>query len=173
MSLDNIDIINQAREGNRDAFVLLFEELKNNLAVIALTILKNKSDVDDALQDTCLSAYTSISRLKKPEYFKTWITRILINHCYKIKREQKNVVYLDEDISIMTGMSLTTEETDLLEMIDKLSDKDKNILLLRYFNDMKMEEMARVLHCSVSTVKSRLYRATEKLKVLSRGEYVG
>lgn len=169
----DIDIINLAKCGDKNAYIALFEEVKNNLYTVALAILKNNTDVEDALQETCLSAYTSICKLTNPEYFKTWITRILINHCIKIKRKQNQFTALDYQHLEEVKNSLSYEGIDLWNAIDKLTEKDKKIILLRYFNDMKIEEIARVLQCSLSTVKSRLYRANDKLKVIMRGEHVG
>lgn len=67
--MDPVGLVNQAKGGGKDAFIFLFENIKKSLFIIALSILKNESDVEDTLQDTCIFAYTSLSKLSKPDYF--------------------------------------------------------------------------------------------------------
>ena len=82
-------LIRRAQKGDTDAFVTLIERNKKSLYKIAKSYLKNEEDIADVIQDTILSAYEHIKELRKTAYFRTWITRILINHCNDLRKQQK------------------------------------------------------------------------------------
>ena len=81
--------INRAIKGDQEAFVQLIQEHTQGMYKVARSILGNEEDVADAMQDTIVACYEKIGTLKKPQYFKTWLTRILINNCNDILRTKK------------------------------------------------------------------------------------
>ena len=85
-------LIRRAQKGDTDAFVTLIERNKKSLYKIAKSYLKNEEDIADVIQDTILSAYEHIKELRKTAYFRTWITRILINHCNDLRKQQKRFI---------------------------------------------------------------------------------
>ena len=89
-------LIKRAQKHDTDAFIQLIDEYKTALYKVAKTYLKNEEDVADAIQDTILSAYEHIGELKTVSYFKTWLTRILINHCTDVVRRQKRTVSMEQ-----------------------------------------------------------------------------
>ena len=87
------ELVQRAKDGDKEAFTELVLRLENNMYKIAKIRLDNESNVEDAVQETILEAFKSIKKLKQNEYFKTWIVRILINKCNKIyKKTRKNNV---------------------------------------------------------------------------------
>ena len=97
-------LVKRAQKQDMEAFVHLIEKNKTNLYKVAKSYLGNEEDVADAIQDTVLSAYEHIQELKNAAYFKTWITRILINHCKDLLKQNKRCTVSDE-------MILTVEAT--------------------------------------------------------------
>ena len=97
-------LVKQAQRGDADAFVALIEKYKMDLYKVAKACLKNEEDVADVMQETTLSAWEHIGELKKAAYFKTWLTRILINNCNNVLRERKRCI-ATEDFS-MQGIDL-------------------------------------------------------------------
>lgn len=91
-----IQLVKRSISGDADAFLELME--KNSLAMykVARGILDNDEDAADAMQDTILTCFEKIHTLKNPEYFKTWMIRILINECNKIHRHYKNFSRAEE-----------------------------------------------------------------------------
>ena len=91
-----IQLVKRSISGDADAFLELME--KNSLAMykVARGILDNDEDAADAIQDTILTCFEKIHTLKNPEYFKTWMIRILINECNKIHRHYKNFSRAEE-----------------------------------------------------------------------------
>ena len=82
-------LIRKARHGDAEAFIQLMEDNKESMKRIAYAYLKQDEDAADAIQDTILDAFEHIHKLRKEEYFKTWLTRILINNCTRIYRQNK------------------------------------------------------------------------------------
>jgi len=87
--LDIAGEVKKAKKGNKDSFINLINYCEASLYRISSAILKKDEECVDAIQEAILKAYYSIHKLKEPSYFKTWITRILINECYKILNNKK------------------------------------------------------------------------------------
>lgn len=92
------EIMTKVQNGNKEAFSELILSVRSSLYKTAKSKLKNEEDVKDAVQTTILKAYTNIGELKEAKYFKTWITRILINECNIMYRNnEKNIKIVEEN----------------------------------------------------------------------------
>ena len=158
----NMLLIKRAPKHDTDAFIQLIEEYKTALYKVAKTYLKNEEDVADVIQGTILSAYEHIGELKTVSYFKTWLIRILINHCTDVVRQQKRVVSM-EQAEEQTGTFLESDY-EFYELIRELPEKDRTIFLLYYGECFNAREIAELLGWNENTVKSRLQRGRKKLK---------
>lgn len=169
------DLVKKAQKGDDNAFVELFSLYKENLYKIAFMYLKNEQDALDAINDTVYKAYINIKKIKNPDLFKTWITRILINSAIDKLKKAKNVIYIDdyrevENLSISESELVLDAKFDLFNAIDNLDIKFKNIIILRYFQDMTISEIAALLKMPEGTVKVYLHRGLKKMKSeLSKG----
>ena len=90
------NMVKKARQKDPDAFTELMQFYLKDMYRVAIAILLNDEDAADAIQDTILVCWEKINTIKKPQYFKTWMTRILINHCYKIRNRAKMAGTLGE-----------------------------------------------------------------------------
>ncbi len=158
----NMLLIKRAQKHDTDAFIQLIEEYKTALYKVAKTYLKNEEDVADVIQGTILSAYEHIGELKTVSYFKTWLIRILINHCTDVVRQQKRIVSM-EQAEEQTGTFLESDY-EFYELIRELPEKDRTIFLLYYGECFNAREIAELLGWNENTVKSRLQRGRKKLK---------
>ena len=156
-------LVKQAQRGDPDAFIELIEKYKKDLYKTAKAYLKREEDVADAMQDTILSAWEHIGDLRKAAYFKTWLTRILINHCNDILSERKRCM-LTEGIAAEADTRAEQSDTDFYEMISCLPEKYRSIFLLYYGQGFKAREIAEILDINENTVKSRLKRGRLVLK---------
>lgn len=152
-----------AIEGDKEAFNCLIEENLKSLYIVARGILNNEHDIEDAFQTTIVKSYESIGNLKNEEYFKTWITRILINECNNIIRKNKKIVYMEEAQIHEEGYEDTAKNLDLIQAINSLSDDLRLTTWMFYFKDMSIEDISNTLGIAKGTVKSRLNRSREKL----------
>lgn len=152
----------------RELFEQEYQKYENSLFLVAVAYLHNTEDAKDAVQEAALSAYKSIDQLRQWEYFKTWLTRIVINKCKNILRAQKYTEELTDQLNVFC--SIPTADMEILDSICRM-DKAKSIFItLRFYNDMTYEEVAKTLGQPVSTVKFRTKRALAELKTFLEGD---
>lgn len=172
-----MSIITQIKNGDEQAFAELIEQYKLPIYKTAKSILKDEDDVCDAIQDTALSIYKNIPNLKNEEYFKTWVIRITINKCYDILKKHKlnneKMLRAQEDVSeLHTNFDNNVIlQTDLQTTLELLEEDLKIVTVLYYYNDLSISEISDILNIPKGTVKSRVFRAREKLyEILSKEE---
>ena len=110
-----------AIKGDKEAFVYLINEYRLSLYRIAKGILKDDYRVEDAISNTIIKAFENIKKLKKAEYFKTWLIRILINECNSILKKEKRILYLEDSVKEEAYIDLY-ENIDLINAIETLDD---------------------------------------------------
>lgn len=145
------------------------EENQDKLYRIAFSYVKNEDLALDIVQESIEKALRNIKTLKHEEYVKTWFYRILINESLGYIRRNKNTTLCQvENLkdNIEWNDNITIEGIDLYNNIGKLKEKLRTVIILRFFEDLKIEEIARITKTSPNTVKSRLYKGLEELKKL-------
>ena len=151
-------------------FTELLEENKLKFYKTAKIILKNDDNVYDALQDALLSMYQNYNTLKDKKLFSTWGTRIVINKCYDFLRKRKNnIIDLEEtienDIKISSYDEYDIDKYGIKQAMEKfLSEDQKLVITLFYYDDYSLKEIANILNIPEGTVKSRLSKARDILK---------
>jgi len=161
-----------AIRGDEKAFEYLMNINKEGLYRTAFAYVKNEQDALDILQETVCKAYTSIDKLKEPKYFKTWLTRILINNAINFIEKAKKVVYITDVMPNCYENNIVDEKLDILSSIEKLEEKYKRIIVLKYFQDLTITEISEVLDCPPGTVKTYLNKALNKLRLFMNEEIV-
>lgn len=163
-----------AKNGDKEAYKRLIELNKKYLFNIAISILKNEEDVGDAISETIIKAYENIRNLREPKFFKTWITRILINESKKLLNSQAKVVSIEdwqEQNQIKQERENKEEILDLRDALSMLPKEQYSVIMLFYYNDLKVEEVAEILSIPSGTVKSRLSVARQRLyEILGQGK---
>lgn len=120
----------------------------------------------DIVQEAVYKAYVKKNNLKQPEYFMTWITRILINCAIDFLKKSKKITNFDENFNEADENKVTPEEIiDLYSALKDLDERSKTIVVLRYFEDMTLKDISNVLDLPLSTTKTILYRTLSELKI--------
>lgn len=165
--MDTNGKIKLAQKGDDNAFYELLSERKSQLYKTAFAYVKNKEDALDIVSDTVYKAYISIKNLKEPNFFNTWLTRILINNSLDSINKKSRALPLKENISSDTRITSKDDEQiiDLKVAVDKLPCKYKTIVILKYFQDMTLVEIAKILQCPLGTVKTNLHKALGELRL--------
>ncbi len=127
---------------------------------IAWTILQNDADCQDAVQDALLKAWANLSKLKNDGFFRTWLTRILINSCHDILRKNRRTVLMDQ----VQAQGKEFPDLALAQAMEKLPEKYRLPLTLFYSEHMTLAETAEVLCLPASTVQSRIRRGIAHLR---------
>ncbi|WP_207647693.1 sigma-70 family RNA polymerase sigma factor [Clostridium frigidicarnis] len=170
MSLDFENEVILAIKGNKDSFAKVIKNLELSMYRVSKAILKSDNDCADAIQETILKSYKAITTLKHPEFFKTWIIRILINECKKINI-QKNKVIPMEDVIIEKSFNNFEENLLIQDTLNLLENDLKDVVLLYYIEDLSVKDISDILNIPKGTVKSRLSRARTKLAIILRKDF--
>ena len=121
-------LVKRAKRHDSNAFVELMESQKLTMYKVARSYLRSDDDIADAIQETILTCYEKLDSLENEQFFKTWLIRILINHCTDVVRQQKRVVSM-EQAEEQTGTFLESDY-EFYELIRELPEKDRTIFLL-------------------------------------------
>ncbi len=163
--------MNRRMEAETERFLLEhYEEFYR----LAYGYVKTEQDALDVVQESAYKAIRDCGKIQNPEYLKTWICRIVINTSVDLLRKKKKEFphALDQEPELADERDefSSCEQIDVKELLDRLEEKEKAVIMLRYFHDMKLEEIAQVLGENVNTVKARLYRTLRKLRVVLEEE---
>lgn len=166
--------IKKAIAGDKIAFAEIIKRNKIYLYKTAYMYIKNEDKALDILHETISKALANIHKLKNPDYFKTWITRILINSAIDMNQKHSKIEELNEAstiIDIKNSISLE-EKLDLYHAVDLLNDRYKTVIIMKYFNDMKIKEISEVMILPENTVKTYLNRAKTALRYILKEGYL-
>ena len=138
---------------------------------LAMSYVKNRDAALDVVQEAIVKALSKVDTVREPAYLKTWFYRILINEAMNHFRRNRNLVSLEEVMADRAAEPRDPgERLDLYDAIDRLSFPEQTVIKLRYFEDMKLEEIAQATGANLNTVKSRHYKAIRKLKHMTGEE---
>ncbi len=158
--------VKKAKRGSDKAFQELIQEEKNKLYRMAYMYVKNENDALDIVQEAIYKAYISMKTLKENQYFSTWLTRILINKALDFIKKNKRVIPIDEIERFHTAEIHQMEDRiDLIDAINRLEAKYRTMVILRYYKDFTIKQIAETLDCPEGTVKTHLHRALKRLKM--------
>ncbi|WP_026893778.1 sigma-70 family RNA polymerase sigma factor [Clostridiisalibacter paucivorans] len=174
-------LIKKSIKGDIDAFEKLIEKHEKRAYNIALKMLKNPDDAMDVSQEALIKVYRYIKGFNEKSSFSTWLYRIVVNTCIDYLRKNKERHYsLDNPINTSEGeikrevaddtsspekeLEKTLNKELIHSSINKLEDIHKTVIILRDIEGFSYEEIAKILDCSLGTVKSRIKRGRDNLK---------
>lgn len=133
---------------------------------IAFTYVKNADDALDVVQDSAYKAIKNAASVKKEQYIETWIYKIVINCAIDFLKKNKKEILTDIPEQLWHPSTTDSyQDFDTIEALDVLNEKERAIIILRFFEEKKLEEIAQILNMNLSTTKSILYRSLKKLKI--------
>lgn len=184
LSLQEASLIEQSKAGDIESFEQLIAAHQKRMFNIAYRMLGNLEDANDVTQEALVKAYRGIKNFSGKSSFSTWLYTIVNNACIDFIRKNRktNIIYLDREYETEDGSYkvelysndhrpeelLEKKEVQRLvhESIDKLSYEHKKIIILRDIQQLSYKEIAEILSCSEGTVKSRISRARNNLKII-------
>lgn len=131
---------------------------------LAYSYVKTEHDALDVVQESAYKAIRDCGKVRERKYIGTWIYRIVVNTALDLLRRQGREVSLDESRAGEEWQP-PGENLELQDVLDRLNEKEKTVVVLRYFHDLKLEDIADILGENVNTVKARLYRTLKKLRL--------
>ncbi|MFD9628597.1 RNA polymerase sigma factor [Peribacillus muralis] len=149
-------------------------ERQDNLYRLAFYYVKNQEDALDIVQESIRKALVSSNKIKDVSSIDSWLYKIIVRTALDVLRKKKKLTVADDETIeyLRRGEEDHYPDLDLQEALEGLSLKYRTIVVLRFFEDLKLEEIAEVLEENVSTVKTRLYKALQLLrtKMTEQGE---
>jgi RNA polymerase sigma-70 factor (ECF subfamily) len=173
--------IKQVLKGNKNAFEEIVEMYKDKVYQLCYRMLGNKHEAEDAAQETFIRAYMNLNSFNLKMKFSTWLYRIATNLCIDRLRKKKPDYYLDADIAGTEGLTMYSQipaetvlpekEVESMELreqiqeeIEKLPDKYRAVIILKYIEDLSLNEISEILGMPLGTVKTRIHRGREALR---------
>ncbi|MFI2859258.1 RNA polymerase sigma factor SigW [Paenibacillus sp. JSM ZJ436] len=181
--VDNLDVrlAKLARKGDQRAFAELLELYKDKIFHLAYRMLYNRHEAEDVVQETFLRVYKNLDRYDEKQKFSTWVYRIATNLCIDRLRKRKPSYSLDaemseqegtdgysmlpsQDPSVESEVLLSETQQIIHQAMATLPAKYKSIMILRYIQDLSLQEISDVLDLPVTTIKTRVHRGREFLR---------
>lgn len=159
-------LLSSSKKFKEKGFTEYIVQNKNSFYRVAYSYVKNEQDALDIVQESIYKGLANIDKLKSVDSIKPWFYKLLINTSIDYIRKNKKYVHLEEDIELedMVYYDKNTE-LDVQEALSKLPEEYKSIIILRYFEDMKLNDISDVLDENINTIKTRLYKALKLLKI--------
>ncbi|MGE7926019.1 RNA polymerase sigma factor [Viridibacillus arvi] len=152
---------------HEETFVQFIREQKERFYLLAYNYTKNEQDALDVVQDSIQKAMLSLNRLENVEYMKSWFYKIVVRTSIDFLRKHKRIHVTDDDtLQYLTPAKKDVyEDVDLEHALDELPQMYREVVILHYFEDLKLADVANILNINLSTAKSRLYKALKLLKI--------
>ncbi len=169
-------LLQKIKSGDKTAYIELVHPYRERLFRKAKSMLRDDDDAEDVVQDAMISGFKSISKFRAESGVYTWLYRIVVNKSKDLLQKKKREIekpidnveqqFIDDRVGYEKKLELSDESSYLIRKIEQLDDIFKQVIELRYFEEMSYADIASVLKCNVGTVKSRLFKARELLKHL-------
>lgn len=183
-------LIKKIKKGDHQAFAEMVDKYKNKVYVICFRMVGNKQEAEDLSQETFLRAYRYIEQYDMERKFSTWLFRIATNLSIDALRRRKPGVSLDAELPGTEGLALEAIlpdnqaspdekmvqnelETAVQKEIQRLPEKYRTAIVLKYLEDLSLKEISEIMEIPVATVKTRIHRGREQLRkylIVLRGE---
>jgi RNA polymerase sigma factor (sigma-70 family) len=178
MALSDNQIIDEIRSGKKHSFTALVDRYKDRAFTLAVRMLRNREEAEEAAQDAFIRAYNALNRFEGKSRFSTWFYRILYNVCLTRAAKRKAApIQLEYDDSIEQNEAeffvepseaIDFETQDIIGFVKKTMDtlptKYQTILSLFYFQELSHEEIGEVTQLPIGTIKTHLFRARSLLQ---------
>ncbi|WNF23415.1 sigma-70 family RNA polymerase sigma factor [Mesobacillus jeotgali] len=174
--MDTVFLVRKAQEGSDEAFEELISGVRGKLYRTAYSYVRNEHDALDIYQEAIYKAYTSLKSLKNPQSFESWIIKILVFKAIDFIRKESRHFPADNIDSFgqafLSGNSDHSDQSmDLFKAFEYLDPHYKTIILLRYYHDLSVKQIASMLDCPEGSVKSCLHRAKKELRPILKEGY--
>jgi RNA polymerase sigma-70 factor (ECF subfamily) len=160
--LEEFENVKRAIAGDDESFLLVMQINKEALYKTALAFLKNEHDALEAIQEVTYRAYKKIHTVKEPTYMKTWLTRIMMNYCQDQLKKNKRISNFEPVYE--KSEKNDTVQLELQEALNRLSEMEQQLVYMKYFQDVKIKDIATMENIPEGTVKSRLHKIMKTLR---------
>lgn len=163
------DLVEQARQGDREAFAVLVHQVSDQLYAVAYRILRDTGLAEDALQNALVLAWRRLPKLRDPERFDAWVHRILVHACYDESQQSRamtsTIRVLPLDVpSRDDGPAAVADRDELERAFRRLTLEQRAVFVLHHYVGLPLVEVAETLEIPAGTARSRLHYAIAGLR---------
>lgn len=171
MLMDIEALVEKSKAGDISAFMELLKQKQDLFYRIAMTYTKNSYDAEDCISDAAIKGFEKVKQLHTPNKFFAWFTSILINVCRKNYKLKSTSCCEEEIKEFIDSFSYSSVEDKIIieNLLSKLKDDDREIIVLRYLEDYSLKEIAYIMDIPINTVKTKIYRSLNILRIKNRG----
>jgi RNA polymerase sigma-70 factor (ECF subfamily) len=166
--VEKVELVQRAREGDRDAFDLLMTAVIDHLYRIARLILRDTDRAEDAVQEALVRCWRDLRTLREPDRFDAWLNRLLLrsvtDEARRTRRQSASVVVLRSEPREADATGLVADRDELSRAFARLSLEHRTIIVLHHYLGYTVEDAAAVIGIPLGTAKSRLHYATDGLR---------
>jgi len=157
-----------------DALIEFIRENKENIYRLAYSYVRNKEDALDIVQESIQKALVHVHRLRDEQSLKSWFYKIVVNTSLDFLRKNKRVTAVDDETLdyYASGVDDRYEDVDLERAVKQLPTDYQSVIILRFFEDLKIGEVAAVLNENTNTIKTRLYKALKLLRIELQDDFM-
>ena len=179
VSLNETDLIERSRAGDHDAFAVLVDRYRDRIYRLVYGLIRDADESEDVVQEVFVKAFFRLSSFRGNSAFYTWLYRVAVNTAtdYRKKWRRRKGLSLEDGPSGSEGLADEGPRPERLahgrelaerleQALQSMPEKYRTMLVLREYEGLSYEELARVLNLAKGTVESRLFRARERLKAL-------
>lgn len=166
---EEFDVIDQVIKGDHDLYRVLVDRYKSYAFTIALKILKDKEEAEEAAQDAFIKAYKYLGKFDKRSKFSTWLYRIVFNTAVSYKRKMKvqhssvENISIEDSLNHSSAIELKDKRKFINQALNRLSDQDQVAVQMFYLKELSLEEVSILLNVNLNTIKVRIHRARQRL----------
>lgn len=177
---DLASIVERVQRNKKKYFEQLYAVTWETIYFLAYKMMGNEKDAEDVSQEIYLKMYDRIDQLKVPEAFNRWMNRMVMNTCTNaLEKSKKPVVYVESDVSEQSDLDIeelnkeflplaaidSKETRDMIgQTVSRLPEKQKEVVLLHYYEELSIPEISEILECSTGVVNNRLYFAKKSME---------
>ena len=162
--VDDRKIIERVLKGDTEAFNLLVRQWEKPIYNFIVRMIGNRDEAMDLCQDAFMKAYRELGTLKDLDRFSAWLYRIAHNTCFSRLRKDQGKTFVELEPEIRASRMPIESRLAVEKALQELPEEQREVVVLKVFQDLKFEEIAAIQDAPVSTVKSRLYMGFEKLR---------
>ncbi len=170
----DVQLIKRCQQGDKDAFFALIKHLEHHTIRTAYLLTGHRELAADITQEAFIQCYRKIGNLRNPEAFPAWFYQLLRRIAWRLYKKERRYLAVGDSQNVTKLAPNPTPETQgyalyrdtgplIQQALAQLNPKLREVIILRYYNDLPLEELARILNCRIGTVKSRLHRAKKQL----------
>jgi len=168
----NKEVIESAKNGDEKSMSEIFQYYKDYVMRSSFIYLHRLDEAEDVTENVFLKVFMNLKSFNMEKDFRPWLSRIITNECHnyyhKNRGEYSNS---DEMIDLMANTDESFETVKLIrDCVKNLSFSDREVIMMRFFQELTLEEIAAILKTSVGAVKVRIHRSVKKLKELVKND---